>query len=959
MLKKIVKFFSLSLLFLVIFLTLTLSLGLLLAPGIGLKLANSWYSKQGEGYNLAASNWSFNPLSAHLLLQDVKLTHPNQLDGSTYLEEIKLVVEPKQLLNKQLLITEISLEGFGASTQVFLDKDKQEIQLAGLTIPLNSDPKEQEEVKEPEESTGELPIALSLNKLRLANFNFHWQFKDATNKPAMSSSGSLKLNHLELSQLDSATNAAIPMSLSLELSKFSFQEAQKVNLTRPLTLNLEGKLLSLFEQPSWQGKAELNRLGVNLLLNPNAKPNEQEKITLNFNKLAFAGLSYLEDKLNLDKLHLQQLNLATNTNKVSLPSLVINKLAVTPKQQQLAAIELSNLQVEDATTGIQLKLPKFIAKQIKFTPATEVLNLSALNLTDLAVNNSTSKTSSLADIDVKLPKLELNSLEYRLKQETLNLAQFSLANLDIAYDKTTYIKLPVLALNKINFNQKKELLNLAELKLQQLDVHHDKNISLNLPEFELNNLSFDLAAENLELERLGLQKLAVQLEEEQLKINLPRLAAEKARLNLKTTGLQLAELSLTNLGVLQEALELRLGKLHISDTNYLTDKQTIKAIALHNLKVKQQMDARDVELTLTNLNFNNITSLLELQKFSLDSIRLNPRQGASSLVFTDTSVTPRVRSQVKINQLAIDKVAAQVNPDSSLELAPAKFNIHLGLGEFGQLKTQGNIGLINLKGDTYPEGQFTLNAEQLDAVDFNGYLNQALGYQLKHGSLDIDTKMQIKQAALKGEVNLLLRNSRFIPANEETIKKISKQISMPLDMALDLLRDKRGNLNLKLPVSGELNHPNFSWQPLINKITTRALKAGSVYMLKQSLQPYSLFVSLGYMAGEYAFAIRLNALEFDEQTISAQDAQLTNRHIANLEKLGELMKEKDDIEVTACPFASEKEVKALGDKWEDLAYKRGLLVKSWIEDNYPKEARRLTRCKPQKGKKAEVVLGVR
>lgn len=319
----------------------------------------------------------------------------------------------------------------------------------------------------------------------------------------------------------------------------------------------------------------------------------------------------------------------------------------------------------------------------------------------------------------------------------------------------------------------------------------------------------------------------------------------------------------------------------------------------------------------------------------------------------DYSIKPALKTDINIHKINIGEVNSTIKKSDFSLTNAVPFEINLGIGRYNKITATGQLGLFEREGALYPQGEVILTVHQLDLVPFNGYFIQAMGYQLNRGSLDVDAKITFDKAQLGGEAKLLLRNSKFTPVDEATIKKVSKQISMPIDTAVGLLRDDNGNLRLTIPLSGDLSDPDVGLNDISKQLTQRALKAGTVYFLKQALQPYGTMLTVASFAGDYLFAIRLDSLLYEQDVSDLSDAQ-----IANLTKVAELMKNKKDIEVQACPFVSTQEAQQMGDNWADLARERGQKVKDWLVAYDEKVSERLSICRPQQGKIAEVVLGV-
>lgn len=326
---------------------------------------------------------------------------------------------------------------------------------------------------------------------------------------------------------------------------------------------------------------------------------------------------------------------------------------------------------------------------------------------------------------------------------------------------------------------------------------------------------------------------------------------------------------------------------------------------------------------------------------------------ASKVDVEDYSITPALKTDINITKVSIGEINSTIKQSDFSLTEKVPFEIHLGIGRYNMIVATGSLGLFERDAVLYPQGNVDVTVRQLDLVPFNGYFIQALGYQLDRGSLDVDAHITFDKAQLGGNVKILLRNSKFTPVNEETISKISKQISMPIDTAVGLLRDDNGNLRLSIPLEGDLADPDVGLNDITKQLTQKALKAGTVYFLKQAMQPYGTMLTVASFAGDYLFAIRLDSLVYEHGV-----TELTDEQIANLTKVAELMKKKDKLEVKACPFVSTAEADELGEDWSDFALERGQKVKDWLLAYDEKVAARLSICRTQKGEKAEVVLGV-
>lgn len=325
----------------------------------------------------------------------------------------------------------------------------------------------------------------------------------------------------------------------------------------------------------------------------------------------------------------------------------------------------------------------------------------------------------------------------------------------------------------------------------------------------------------------------------------------------------------------------------------------------------------------------------------------------SYLRFTDHSVTPAARVRLAIRSVDIGAV------DSNQLQQTTPLQIEVALDEYNRIVASGEMGLVN----NQPQGIIELHVEQLNLVPFNGYVSQATGYHVQKGVVKLDVNLAIHNAKMDGQADILLRNSEFLPVDEETIDRVGKQISMPLDTVLSILRDDNNNIELSMPLSGNINDPDVGLDDLMHQLSMLALEQAMTYYLKQALQPYSTLISLSTYAGDYLFAIRLDDLSYQPFV-----SQINEDQIQYLNKVAEMMTDKETLELHVCGFASDAEVKALAEQpakvvlhnvsnWRQLAQKRSGNIKAWFKVQHQELLPRVTTCQPQKGEEAVVSMG--
>lgn len=162
--------------------------------------------------------------------------------------------------------------------------------------------------------------------------------------------------------------------------------------------------------------------------------------------------------------------------------------------------------------------------------------------------------------------------------------------------------------------------------------------------------------------------------------------------------------------------------------------------------------------------------------------------------------------------------------------------------------------------------------------DLNIYSNHFVGYPFLVGNMYYKGKTEIKNRQLSSENKLIIRNAKVG-------KKGKGLYSLPLKLALYLLKDIHGDITLDLPLTGDLNNP----QTHIGKLVWQVLKNVVVKVVA------SPFVALSGLLGvEPAEA---KGLEF-----GYADTTLTATHLRRIRLFTDLEKKKPDMKIELTGF---------------------------------------------------------
>lgn len=270
--------------------------------------------------------------------------------------------------------------------------------------------------------------------------------------------------------------------------------------------------------------------------------------------------------------------------------------------------------------------------------------------------------------------------------------------------------------------------------------------------------------------------------------------------------------------------------------------------------------------------------------------------GNSNAQFSDKSVQPAFNTMLTIDTFRLSELNS-AQPEN-----PSPYHLAGKLGKYATLDLKGDVRPFLAQPGVTAKGFI----KGLELPALSSYTARALGYDLSSGQLNADLTLSIVDGRIMAENALTLNNLNVKVSDPEKLKGLTTQLSMPLDAALSLLRDKDNNIRLQLPVGGDLQNPKFNLSDIINTALGKVMKKGAMAYLTQALQPYGALLTLAKMAGKAINAIALEPVLFEPVA-----AVLPAGTSAYMEKIAALMNERPGINIRLCGMATEKDRAAL------------------------------------------------
>jgi hypothetical protein len=168
-----------------------------------------------------------------------------------------------------------------------------------------------------------------------------------------------------------------------------------------------------------------------------------------------------------------------------------------------------------------------------------------------------------------------------------------------------------------------------------------------------------------------------------------------------------------------------------------------------------------------------------------------------------------------------------------------------------------------------------VNFRNIELSAMTPYSGKFMGYRIERGKLSLGLEYDIKQAKLKADNRILLEKLSLGEKVESP-----DAVGLPIKLAIALLRDKNGDIDLDLAVHGDLNDPKVNTASLI----WQALKK---VIIKITTAPFRFLGNLLGIGGD-----EMEFVEFE-----AGDVRLTPPQHERLGNLGKALTERPQLKL--------------------------------------------------------------
>lgn len=327
------------------------------------------------------------------------------------------------------------------------------------------------------------------------------------------------------------------------------------------------------------------------------------------------------------------------------------------------------------------------------------------------------------------------------------------------------------------------------------------------------------------------------------------------------------------------------GILNVADFQ-LKDSQNKNLLTFDSVLTEiKHIDLVHNNIELNTLHVNGLSSYYEFFKDSSDNFTLLFKEDSTQNVDTVVVQTEEEPMKILIRDLKInnahfdyiDNTLPQTFKYAINDICVSAENFTLAnknnvtlsalLQQSGKLKVKWIGSLEDMSNQN-----ITISLNNLDLQSFTPYSLALFGNPITDGHISIQSQNIIVNNMLRGtnKVNI------FNPKIGEKNKDIKAEYNIPLKMGIYVLTDKNGKVDLDLPVSGNVESPDFSYKKIIFKTLGNLL-------VKVAASPFN--------------ALKSSDDNLSQILISSTATEFTDEEYAKFGQIGALQQEKPELKL--------------------------------------------------------------
>lgn len=267
--------------------------------------------------------------------------------------------------------------------------------------------------------------------------------------------------------------------------------------------------------------------------------------------------------------------------------------------------------------------------------------------------------------------------------------------------------------------------------------------------------------------------------------------------------------------------------------------------------------------------------------------------------------------------LELNDLSLKVSSISNVSDTLADFEAQAKMGDYGKLIATGKFHAFS----PLENAKVDLTGEQINLLPFSGLVEQFIDRQINSGLMSFESNVVLSNLQLNAQNQFRIDQLKLKRAktNAEDQDKAQQELKLglPLNTALNLLRDNNDRIELRLPVSGSVNDPEFNLQPTIRKALFKSIRTG----VTTQVGPLLALSVLG-KARDFQDALKLKPIVFDLNSDALSDDAMLQ-----IDKIANFLERRKAVSIRLCPVSLTIESPQLADGASSDKLIQGNLIK--------------------------------
>ncbi len=412
-------------------------------------------------------------------------------------------------------------------------------------------------------------------------------------------------------------------------------------------------------------------------------------------------------------------------------------------------------------------------------------------------------------------------------------------------------------------------------------------------------------------------------------------------------------------------------KVTIGKGNFLKEKDKDPMVTLEQLMVTKISYSLEQGFSCNTVDLNSVFADIKRQKITEPAdnkdksaasdtgksekatglpVKINQVNvtGASGFKFTDETLTKLFSTIFTLKSLQVRDIDL-TKPDH-----PFTYSLKGMFDKYSPLRIDGVSA--PLADNLFVEQQATL--QNYSMLHASPYTIEAIGTYFPNGRLDLTSSLKIAEGKIDMENDLVFKELETETVQGELADKLNNQLPIPLDLALTMLRDSDGTIELNIPLKGDIDDMHVGVTDIIVTALGKGISVAVVpYLAYTALGPAGALAFVGAKVGTKLLHTNLPSLEFQPGS-----TELTESHTKTLDKVGKAIEKdkkksysicakvglneltkvdssKDKNQQNALSEAARKELFELGDA-------RSQAAKEYLLSHFKIDEERLLICNP-------------